>query len=209
MNIIENLEWRYATKKFSDQKVSTEDLNEILQATNLSASSTGLQPYRVLVMENEQLRKELGEGSFNSQISQSSHLLVFAAYDKVTLEQIETYISHIASERGILEDTLADFKAALVGGLLSRTDEENFHWAARQAYIGLGTALIAAAELKIDSTPMEGFDIEKFDSLLQLKEKGLRPVVLLSLGYRDAVNDYFANLKKVRLPLDEFAIDVK
>lgn len=209
MNIIENLEWRYAAKKFSDQKVSTEDLNKILQATNLSASSTGLQPYRVLVVENEQLRKELVEGSFNSQISQSSHLLVFAAYDKVTLEQIETYISHIASERGISEDTLADFKAALVGGLLSRTDEENFHWAAKQAYIGLGTALIAAAELKIDSTPMEGFDSEKFDSLLQLKEKGLRSVVLLSLGYRDTENDYFANLKKVRLPLDEFAIDVK
>jgi len=205
MNIIENLNWRYATKKFNERRVSGEDLNTIIEAINLSASSTGLQPYRIFVVENERIRKELGEGSFNSQIAESSNLLVFAAFEKVTLEQIENYIAHIASERHIAEETLADFKAALVGGLLSRSDEENFQWSARQAYIGLGTALIAAAELKIDSTPMEGFDAEKFDSLLHLKEKGLRSVVILSLGYRDAEHDVFANLKKVRLALGDFS----
>lgn len=204
MNTTESLQWRYATKKFSEKKVSSEDLNKILEATNLSASSTGLQPYRIFVVGNPTLRKELGEGSFNVQIAASSHLLVFAAFDRITKEHIDAFISHLASERNIPEDALADFKTALIGGLLSRSDEENAAWAARQAYIALGTALIAAAELKIDSTPMEGFDPAKFDSLLGLTPKGLKSVVVLSLGYRDAENDPYASLKKVRLPLAEF-----
>ncbi|WP_293309750.1 NAD(P)H-dependent oxidoreductase [Pedobacter sp. UBA5917] len=205
MNTIENLEWRYATKKFNENKISSADLNRILEAINLSASSTGLQPYRVFVVENPSIRKELGKDSFNAQISESSHLLVFAAFEKITIGQIENYMLHIAGERGVPVEALADFKAALVGGLLSRSDEENFNWAAKQAYIALGTALIAAAELKIDSTPMEGFDAAKFDSLLGLTEKGLKSVVTLALGYRDHENDAFAKLKKVRLPLGDFA----
>lgn len=205
MNVIENLEWRYATKKFSKEKVSADDLAKILEATNLSASSTGLQPYRVFIIENEVLRKELAEGSFNAQIWESSHLLVFAAFDKVTADHINAYIVHIASERGIPVEALADFKAALIGGLLSRSDAENSAWAGRQAYIALGTALIAAAELKVDSTPMEGFDATKFDALLGLQEKGLKSVVALAIGYRDPDNDRFATLKKVRLPLADFA----
>ncbi|MEZ0453197.1 NAD(P)H-dependent oxidoreductase [Sphingobacterium thalpophilum] len=204
MNTIKHLEWRYATKKFGKQKVAAEDLNKILEAVNLSASSAGLQPYRVIVVENEQLREQLGEGSFNVQIAQSSHLLVFAAYEKVTEQQIDDYMARIARERGVPVEALADFKAALVGGILSRPEEDNFNWAARQAYIALGTALVAAAELKIDSTPMEGFDATKFDALLQLREQGLRSVVILALGYRDAENDHFAQLKKVRLDLAEF-----
>jgi nitroreductase/dihydropteridine reductase len=205
MNTIESLEWRYATKKFNNQKVSSADLNTILNATNLSASSTGLQPYRIFVVKKAALRKELAEGSFNAQISESSHLLVFASFDKITKEHIDAFIAYMASERGISEEALADYKAALIGGLLSRSDEENFAWAARQAYIALGTALIAAAELKIDSTPMEGFDAAKFDSLLGLTQKGLKSVVALSLGYRDAENDPYSTVKKVRIPLEEFA----
>lgn len=209
MNTIENLKWRYATKKFSGQRIDAEDLNKILEATNLSASSTGLQPFRIFVVENEELRKELGAGSFNPQIVQSSHLLVFAAHNKITLAHIENYMAHIAQQRGIPVEALADFKAALVGGILSRSDEDNFNWAARQAYIALGTALIAAAELQIDSTPMEGFDAAKFDTLLQLEEKGLRSVVILALGYRDTENDGFVNLKKVRLDLDDLVTFVQ
>jgi nitroreductase/dihydropteridine reductase len=204
MKTIENLKWRYAVKKFNTEKVSAADLNEILEATNLSASSTGLQPYRIFVVENATLREKLAEGSFNAQISKSSHLLVFAAFDKVTSEHIDAFIARLATGRNVPEEALADYKAALVGGLLSRSDEDNFNWAARQAYIAMGTALIAAAELKIDSTPMEGFDSEKFDSLLGLKEKGLRSVITLALGYRDAENDPYAALNKVRLRLNEF-----
>jgi nitroreductase/dihydropteridine reductase len=209
METIENLKWRYAVKKFNTEKVSTADLNQILEATNLSASSTGIQPYRVFVVENTTLRKKLAEGSFNAQISESSHLLVFAAFDKVTSEHIDSFIAHLAKGRNVPKEALADYKAALVGGLLSRSDEENFNWSARQAYIAMGTALIAAAELKIDSTPMEGFDIEKFDSLLELKGKGLTSVVTLALGYRDAENDPYAVLNKVRVSLDEFVTFIK
>ena len=205
MNLIESLNWRYATKKYSDRKVSADDLNKIIAATNLSASSAGLQPYRLFIVGNQELRNKLGEGSFNGQIADSSHLLVFAAFEKITEEHIETYINHIASERGLPVEALADFKAALVNGILNRTDEVNFTWAARQAYIGLGTALIAAADLQIDSTPMEGFDADKFDELLNLKEKGLKSVVTLALGYRDEEQDMYAKFKKVRLAKDDFA----
>ena len=205
MNLIESLNWRYATKKYSDRKVSADDLNKIIAATNLSASSAGLQPYRLFIVGNQELRNKLGEGSFNGQIADSSHLLVFAAFEKITEEHIETYINHMASERGLPVEALADFKAALVNGILNRTDEVNFTWAARQAYIGLGTALIAAADLQIDSTPMEGFDADKFDELLNLKEKGLKSVVTLALGYRDEEQDMYAKFKKVRLAKDDFA----
>lgn len=205
MNLLESLNWRYATKKYSDRKVSADDLNKIIAATNLSASSAGLQPYRLFIVGNQELRNKLGEGSFNGQIADSSHLLVFAAFEKITEEHIETYINHMASERGLPVEALADFKAALVNGILNRTDEVNFTWAARQAYIGLGTALIAAADLQIDSTPMEGFDADKFDELLNLKEKGLKSVVTLALGYRDEEQDMYAKFKKVRLAKDDFA----
>jgi len=204
MNLIESLNWRYATKKFSDRKICADDLNKIIEAINLSASSAGLQPYRLIIVEHQELRNKLGEGSFNGQIAESSHLLVFAAFEKITEEHIDTYMSHIARERGIPVEALADFKAALVNGILSRTDEVNFIWAARQAYIGLGTALIAAADLQIDTTPMEGFDADKFDDLLNLKEKGLKSVVTLALGYRDEEQDMYAKFKKVRLAKEDF-----
>ena len=204
MELLETLKWRYATKKFNTNKVSSDDLSQLISAINLSASSTGLQPYRLFVIENQELREKLGEGSFNGQIANSSHLLVFAAFEKVTSAHIDSYIDHIAFERNIPVESLNDFKAALNGGILTRSDEVNFNWAARQAYIALGTALIAAAELKIDTTPMEGFDPEKFDELLDLKSKGLKSVVTLVIGYRDE-DDIFAKFKKVRLSESEFA----
>lgn len=208
MKLIENLNWRYATKKFSERRVSQEDLGNIIEATNLSASSAGLQPYRLFVIENQDLKEKLGEGSFNGQIKDSSHLLVFAAFDKMTTEHVDSYIRHIASERNIPEDSLADFKNALHGMVLTRSDEDLAVWAARQAYIALGTALVAAAELRIDATPMEGFDAAKFDELLNLKEKGLTSVVILALGYRHE-EDIFSGFKKVRLPKEEFAVTLR
>lgn len=208
MELIEVLNWRYATKKFSTKKVSNEKVQEIVEAINLSASSIGMQTYRVLVIENQELRKELGKDSFNAQISEASHLLVFAAFDTVTEENIDNYIQFVAKERNMSVEDLVDFKTGIKGGILHRTNEEHFNWSAKQAYIGLGTGLIAAANLQIDSTPMEGFDAEKFDAILGLKEKGLKSVVLLALGYRDAENDYLVNLKKVRLPIEEFAMKI-
>lgn len=205
MDLQKTLSWRYAVKKYSNQKVSEEDLTKIIDAINLSASSAGMQTYRLFVINDKEIRKAIREGSFNSQIEEASHLLLFAAFENVTQEVIDEYIRHVSREREIPEDQLADFKKSLEFHLLSRTGDQNFIWSAKQAYLALGTALIAAAELKIDSTPMEGFDNDKLDKLLALPEKGLKSVVLLALGYRDEKNDVFARLKKVRLPKDEFA----
>lgn len=206
MKLIDDLKWRYATKMFNDKKVSNEDLEQILEAINLSASSIGMQTYRIFVIDNPALKKELGEGSFNTQIAESSHLLVFAAYTSIDQKLIDNYIQFVASERGNAIDELDDFKNTISGYLLARTDSENFIWSSKQAYIGLGTGLIAAASLKIDTTPMEGFDAAKFDRILGLKEKNLSSVVLLALGYRNEEKDWNARLKKVRVPVDEFAI---
>jgi len=208
MDLIANLNWRYATKKYSDRKVPQEKLDAIIEAINLSPSSAGMQPYRLVVIEDPELRKQLGADSFNQQISTASHLLVFAAYTAVRKEHIEDYIRHIAQVRGVEEESLGDFKRSLESYLLNTTDEQNFVWASRQAYIALGTGILAAAELKVDATHMEGFNADKFDEILGLKDKGLKSVVLLALGYRDEENDPFARMKKVRLPKAEFAMEI-
>lgn len=209
MTLINDLKWRYATKKFSSKKVSEENLNTIIEAVNLSASSIGMQTYRLFVIENPEIKKQLGEGSFNLQITEAPHLLVFAAFDSISQETIDNYIAFVASERNLNLADLEDFKNQISSHLLARTDEENFIWSAKQAYIALGTALVAAANLQIDSTPMEGFDAEKFDRILGLKEKGLKSAVILALGYRDEENDWNAKLKKVRLPENVFATFIK
>lgn len=206
MYLHKHLEWRYATKKFSNKKVEQDKIDKIVEAINLSATSTGLQPFRLFVIENKKIQKVLREGSFNIQIEEASHLLVFTSFEKITQEHIDDYMNLIVRERGTPISNLEDFRKSLENAFLEKvTQEENAIWSAKQAYIGLGTGLIAAAELQVDSTPMEGFDPVKFDEVLGLKEKGLKTVVLLALGYRDAPNDWSVNLKKVRLPVDEFA----
>lgn len=209
MSLIESLKWRYAVKKYSDKKVSDADVKTVLDAINLSASSAGLQPYRVIVVENPEIRRQLGEGGFNPQVTEASHLLVFAALENPSETHIDEYMQRMANTRGLPVEALADFRKILIGSIMSRSQEENFIWASKQAYIGLGTGLIAAAEMQIDATPMEGFDPAKFDEILRLKQKGLRSVVLLSLGYRDVERDHYVNAKKVRLPLSIFAEYVK
>lgn len=209
MQLIENLEWRYSTKKFSDKKINEELIHQIIEATNLSASSAGLQPFRLFAIENKELKLQLGEDSFNSQIAESSHLLVFAAFEDIKLHHIEEYIAHIAEVRGIDAENLSDFKSALVNNILPRGANDNHIWASKQTYLALGTALVAAAELKIDATPMEGFDAEKFDRLLNLKEQGLKTTVILALGYRDIENDPFAGFKKVRMKKEKFVTFIK
>jgi nitroreductase / dihydropteridine reductase len=204
MDLLKNLKWRYSVKKYSNEKVEQEKVDKILEAINLSASSTGLQPYRVIVVENKELQKSLREGSFNGQIEEASHLLVFASLKKITEKHVDDYLNFVAEERSMPVTALHDYRKALESWLIEKSEQENSIWAARQAYIGLGTALIAAAELKVDSTPMEGFDPVKFDEILNLKDKGLTSVVIMSLGYRDSGNDWLENLKKVRLPINDF-----
>lgn len=205
MNLIKKLEWRYATKRMTGEKVSQEKLDRILDAIRLSASSMGLQPYNVLIVENQELRKQIQQVAFSQpQIVEASHLLIFAAWDNVNVEHVDDYINNIAEVRGVSPDTLEGFRGMMLNMAQNRTQEQNFEWAARQAYIALGTGLVAAAVEEVDAAPMEGFLPQELDKLLNLNEKGLRSVVLLALGYRDEEKDSLVNAKKVRRDKDKF-----
>lgn len=203
MELLQDLNWRYAVKKYNQDKVDEEKVDHILNAINLTASSCGLQPYRVFVITNEDLKHQLKADSFNRQIAESSHLLVFAAYNKVTTKNVEDLVSLTSQVKNVSIESLDGLFVSIDSFFKSRTDEQNRHWAEKQTYIALGTALIAAANLRVDATPMEGFDPALFDQLLGLEEKGLHSTVILSLGYHDEANDYLANTKKVRIPLED------
>lgn len=199
MNLIETLNWRYATKRMTGEPVPQEKIDTILEAIRLSASSMGLQPYSVLVISQEAIKNHLFENAIKQpQIREASHVLIFAAWASISEEQINAYINHMAEERGVTPESLAGFKGNLLGLAHHRTNEENFNWAARQAYIALGTGLVAAAAEKVDATPMEGFDAKAVDEVLGLAERNLRTVVALPLGYRDEKADFLATAKKVR-----------
>ncbi|KOS05746.1 nitroreductase [Flavobacterium akiainvivens] len=208
-DLIQDLQWRYATKKYTSQTVSEKLVAQIVEAVNLSASSCGLQPYRLFVISNPEVKKQLAEGSFNSQIGESSHLLVFAGMNRITTGYITEYVSMMERQREMEPGALSEFADNLISFFSTQTAEQNAIWSSKQAYIGLGTALIAAAALKVDSTPMEGFDANVFDKVLGLTDKGLHCSVILSLGYRDQANDFLASLKKTRLPITEFSTEIK
>ena len=208
MELINALNWRYAAKRMNGQPVPTDKLNNILEAIRLSASSMGLQPYKVLVAEGEEIRKNIQKVAYNqAPIAEGSHLLVFAAYANVTEENVQHYINHIAAVRGIPVEALDGFKTSMLRQV-NRSAEENYQWAARQTYIAFGTAIAAAAEERVDATPMEGFDPVALDELLNLKEQGLRSVTLLALGYRDSEKDMLAGAKKVRKQADDLIVKV-
>jgi nitroreductase/dihydropteridine reductase len=199
MQLIEALNWRYATKKMNGTKVPQEKIENILEATRLSASSMGLQPYTILVVESEELKKKLQPAAYNqSQIVDASHVLVFAAWNDVTEENVNDYINDIVTVRGVTPESLDAFRASLMNIVNGRTQPQKYEWSARQAYIAFGTAIAAAAIEQVDATPMEGFVPEQVDQILGLEEKGLRSVTILALGYRDSQNDYLAGARKVR-----------
>lgn len=201
MNLNEALNWRYAAKRMNGQKVPQDKLDRILDAAHLAPSSYGLQPYTVLVIEDPTLRERLYDGSAGQpQVIECSHLLVFAAWDPVTEGDVDALIERIAGERDIDSATLAPYRDTIKGTLNDKSPEERFQWAARQAYIALGTTLTAAALERVDASPMEGFDPAALDEQLGLKSRNLRSVVLVALGYRDTDKDWLAGLKKVRWP---------
>lgn len=198
-NLIETLNWRYATKRMNGNKIPSEKLDVILEAIKLSPSSAGLQPYTVFVIEDQEVKEKIHKVAYSQpQIIEASHVLVFAAYNKLTSENVSDYLNLIADTRSIPVASLDGFKNSIGAGLLSRSEEVNAQWAARQAYIALGHALVAAASEQIDATPMEGFDAKGLDEILGLNEKGLNSVVIMTLGYRDSENDPLASAKKVR-----------
>lgn len=204
MSIIENLSWRYAVKKMNGNMVSEEKIETLLEAIRLSASGFGLQPYQIFVIQNPELKAKIQPIAYGQpQTVESSHLLVFAAWNEVTEEKIDAFMNLVAETRGLPLEALADYRGAIAGSMLGRPKEMQANWAARQVYLAMGTALAAAAELKIDTTPMEGFVPAKLDEILGLEAKGLHSVLMLAIGERDAAGDYMVNAAKVRTPSNE------
>jgi len=210
MSLLEALNWRYAVKKMNGQPVEQEKVDQIIEAAHLAPTSSGLQPFKVIVVTNQELKEKIAPIAFNqSQIIDSSHLLIFAAFENYTEEGIDATFSYMNAQRGLPDSATDAYKTQLKGMILSRTADENFDHAARQAYIGFGAAIAQAALLKVDATPMEGFNGPALDELLGLDKQGLKSVTLLPLGHRDEANDWLVNLKKVRKPLNEFLIEFK
>ncbi len=205
MEEIQHLNWRYATKKYSSKIISQEHIDTILEAIRLAPTSLGLQAFKVFVIDkNSALREQLLPIAYNqTQISDASHLLVFAAYTEVHNQHIQNYLSNIANTRQIPIEALDGFKKSIHGFTSNKNEQQTAEWASRQCYIALGMAMDTAAKLKIDTTPMEGFNHEGLDQVLGLKERNLTSSVILALGYRDEENDKLASLPKVRKPHTE------
>ncbi|MES2388045.1 MAG: nitroreductase family protein [Bacteroidota bacterium] len=207
MDIIEALNWRYASKKMNGQKVPAEKIERILEAIRLAPSANGIQPYTVLVVEDRELLDKIQPIANNQvQITQCSALLIFAAWKTTLPEQVQEFISHMASERNVEESTYDFMKERLLAGAANQPAEAQFNHNARQAFIALGTALVAAAAEKVDATPMGGFKANDLDELLGLKEKNLGSVAIMPLGYRDEANDFLLKQKKVRRHSDKMFI---
>ena len=197
--MIDNLKWRYAVKRMNGQKVSSEKVEKILEAIQLAPTSLGLQPFTVVVVTDPELRAKMSPAIYNQpQINEGSQVLVFAAWTELSNENIQKYINHIASVRGIPVESLDGMKNMIIGSVAGKTPEQILNWNSRQAYIALGFGLFAAANEQVDATPMEGFDADALDAVLGLKEKGLHSTVILTLGYRDAENDRLSSASKVR-----------
>lgn len=207
MSLVERLNWRYATKKFDHtKKLSTAQLDELLEAVRLSPSSAGLQSYKVLVIENPEIRKKLREAAHGqSQITDSSHLVVFASETNLDEAYVTQYIDLVAETRRMPPETLSGYKQMIMGNVTRLTDDQRIVWANKQVYIALGVLLTAAAEMGIDTCPMEGFSAARFDEILGLREKGLTTAVIAAIGFRSA-DDVYSKLAKVRRPEEELFI---
>lgn len=205
MQLLDALQWRYATKKMNGETVPQEKIEQLLEAIRLSPSSSGLQPFRVLVITNPELKAKLQPAAYGqSQIVDCSHLLVFAAWDHYDHARFEAAFQRMIDERGLPADALDAYKSQLRAGYDALGEAWQGHHTAKQAYIALGIRMAAAAELHIDATPMEGFQAAAVDEILDLPAKGLRSACLMAVGYRDAANDWLVNMKKVRVPHNEF-----
>lgn len=209
--LLEKLNWRYAAKKMDPSKaVPEEKVERILEAARLAPTSSGLQPFQILVVTNKDIREKIKPIAWNqNQITDGSHLLVFAAWDNYTEDRINMMFDLVNKERNFTSEGWENYRKMLLTTYPPRDAQVNFEHAARQAYIALGLALTAAAFEGVDATPMEGFDPAALDEILDLRAKGLRSVAIVPLGYREPENDWLVNLKKVRRAREDFIIDVK
>lgn len=204
MEFIDKLNWRYATKAMNGQTVPQEKIDNILEAINLAPTSSGLQPFEVLVITNPDIKEELkGVAAGQTVVTDCSHLLVFAAWDRYTEDRINRVFDNTVELRGGTNEGLENYRQRLLNAFPKQEDEVSFHHAAKQTYIAFAHAIAAAAFEGVDSTPMEGFDANEVDRILGLRERGLKSCVMLPLGYRDEENDWLLKLSKVRKPKEE------
>ena len=211
MDLIQCLNWRYAAKKYDVDKVVPDDvIQRILEATRLAPTSSGLQPYEVIVITNPEIRDAIKTIAWGQpQVTDGSHLLVFAAWDDYTPERINQMFDLTNEVRGFKNESWEAYRTKLLSSYPNRDAEINFIHSSKQAYIGFTAAIIAAAFEQIDATPMEGFDPNALDEILKLRDSGLRSVLMLPLGYRDSANDWLVNLKKVRRTMADFVRWIK
>ncbi len=211
MPLIDDLNWRHAVKAFDPtKKVSQENIEKIIEAARLAPTSSGLQQFRVILVENQTIKEKLVEGALNPEcMKECSHLLVFAAWDTYTPERIDNVFDFTTDERGLPRGRFNSYTDQLKSIYGNLPDDVNFAHAARQTYIALGLALAQAAELKVDSCPAEGFNNTVVDDVLELDKLGLKSVSLLYIGHADKERNWMAPMKKVRIPRDEFVIDFK
>jgi nitroreductase len=199
MELLNKLNWRYAAKAMNGQKVPQEKIDNIIEAARLAPTSSGLQPFEIIVVTNQDVKEKIRPISWNqSVITDCSHLLVFAAWDTYTADRIN-YMFDLTNEiRGFKNEGWENYRQMLLNSYPQQDEEVNFNHAAKQAYIAFSQAITAAAYEGVDATPLEGFDADKLDEILALRAKGLRSAVMLPIGYRDADSDWLVDLVKVR-----------
>lgn len=199
MELLDKLKWRYAAKAMNGKKVPQEKIDPIIEAARLAPTSSGLQPFEIFVITNQEVKEKIKPVAWGqSVITDCSHLLVFAAWDTYTAERINKMFDLTNEIRGFENEGWENYRQLLLSSYPQKEAEENFNHAAKQAYIAFSQAIAAAAFEGVDTTPIEGFDPNAVDEILGLKEKGLRSAVLLAIGYRQADQDWLVNLKKVR-----------
>ena len=209
MELLDKLNWRYAAKAMNGQKVPQEKIDNIIEAISLAPTSSGLQPFEVFVITNQEVKEKIKSIAWNqSVIADCSHLLVFAAWDTYTADRINKMFDLTNEIRGFKNEGWENYRQMLLGSYPQKDSEENFNHAAKQAYIAFSQAIAAAAFELVDATPLEGFSPVALDEILGLREKGLRSCVMLPLGYRDADNDWLVNLKKVRKSREDLITEV-
>lgn len=203
MNLINSLQWRYATKRFdSTKKVEDADLELLKESVQLAASSYGLQFYKILIIENKEIKEQLKTASYNQpQITESSHLFIFCQYTGLLDKHVADYMELVAKTQNIELENLSGYSQLIKGSITAKSIQEQEVWTAKQTYIALANLLAAAGELQIDTCPMEGFEADKYDEILGLKEKGLKTTVIAAVGYRSA-EDTTQFSKKVRKSKD-------
>lgn len=206
-DIIKDLEWRYAVKKFdSSKEIEVSKLERIKKAFILTATSYGLQPIKMVVLKNKDLQEQLVEFSYGQrQVAQASHLLILCIEKKIDADYISSYFKKVKDIRGTSDSVLEPFKKELVSEFTKMDTKQIEQWAINQVYLAMGNLLTICAVEQLDACPMEGFIPERYDELLNLSSKGLASVLVLPIGYR-AEDDMFSELKKVRRDMENSII---